>query len=520
MVQIVPDAAIPDPGTDDPPRWLLVVAVLSVLVGVIFRFTTQSPLWLDEALSVNVAALPLGDIPGALRRDGHPPLYYVLLHGWMDVFGSSDVAVRALAGVWSVALLPLAWFTARRLSGPTTALYAVILLALSPFAVRYGTETRMYAMVAVLALAGFLSAHAAMARPTAGRLAAVAITTALLLWTHYWAFWFLGVAGLLLLAAAARRARTGRRGAARAPLKVAGAVVVGGLTFLPWLPNLLYQSRHTGTPWARPMRPTEMVATMVADFGGGPSGEAVVLGWFLAMLTLVGLMARAAGPFTMEVDLRTRVAGRVPAALAVGTLVVACVAGYATGAAFASRYTAVIHPFVLILAAMGLAQLQPRLLGAIALSVVVVLGGAGMARNVVTERSDARRNAEAIEARVEPGDLVVYCPDQLGPAGSRALDAPVEQVTYPAFGAPERVDWVDYQDRIDRTSPEGFGEELLERAEDRSIFLVYSTGYDTHATICPDLFNVIGRQRVPEVLTHATEAYEAAGVVRFAASPG
>src|SRR5690606_1823851 len=120
--------------------------------------------------------------------------------------------------------------------------------------------------------------------------------------------------------------------------------------------------------------PTEMVANMVADFGGGPSGEAVVLGWFLAMFTLVGLLARAAGPFKMEVDLRTRVEGRVPAVLAAGTLAVACLAGYASGAAFASRYTAVIHPFVLLLAAMGLAQLQPRYLGAVALSVVAVLG--------------------------------------------------------------------------------------------------------------------------------------------------
>src|SRR5690606_953167 len=119
--------------------------------------------------------------------------------------------------------------TARRLDGPTTALYTVVLLALSPFAVRYGTETRMYAMVSVVAVAGFLSAHAAMARPNLLRLAGVTVTTGLLLWTHYRAFWFLGVAGLSLLVSAARRARAGRREAARTPLKVAGAVVVGGL---------------------------------------------------------------------------------------------------------------------------------------------------------------------------------------------------------------------------------------------------------------------------------------------------
>ena len=54
---------------------------LAIVAGVVFRFWTTSHLWLDEAISVNIARLPLGDLPSALRADGHPPLYYGLLHG-------------------------------------------------------------------------------------------------------------------------------------------------------------------------------------------------------------------------------------------------------------------------------------------------------------------------------------------------------------------------------------------------------------------------------------------------------
>ncbi len=50
--------------------------VLAVALGVVARFVATSPLWLDEALSVHIASLPMGDIPDALRHDGHPPLYY------------------------------------------------------------------------------------------------------------------------------------------------------------------------------------------------------------------------------------------------------------------------------------------------------------------------------------------------------------------------------------------------------------------------------------------------------------
>ena len=46
--------------------------------------------WIDEGLSVGIADRPLDDIPGVLRQDGSPPLYYLLLSLWMDVFGSSE----------------------------------------------------------------------------------------------------------------------------------------------------------------------------------------------------------------------------------------------------------------------------------------------------------------------------------------------------------------------------------------------------------------------------------------------
>src|SRR5690606_13408352 len=86
---------------------LIAVTVVAVTLGVVLRFVADTPLWLDEALSANIAALPLADIPDALKHDGHPPLYYVMLHGWMQLFGEGDVAVRSLSGVLSVLTLPL-----------------------------------------------------------------------------------------------------------------------------------------------------------------------------------------------------------------------------------------------------------------------------------------------------------------------------------------------------------------------------------------------------------------------------
>ena len=43
------------------------------------------------------AVAALSDIPLALREDGSPPLYYMLLHFWLDLAGSSEQGVRALS---------------------------------------------------------------------------------------------------------------------------------------------------------------------------------------------------------------------------------------------------------------------------------------------------------------------------------------------------------------------------------------------------------------------------------------
>src|SRR3546814_17504387 len=94
-------------GTSGSRRSLLLAAVAGlVVIGSVARFLTGSPLWLDEALSVNLASLPLGDIEGALRRERHPPLYYWLLHGWLEVSGDRARAPRAMSGVNSLATQP------------------------------------------------------------------------------------------------------------------------------------------------------------------------------------------------------------------------------------------------------------------------------------------------------------------------------------------------------------------------------------------------------------------------------
>ena len=149
---------------------LLSAAVAATVVGVALRFTGPRALWLDEALTVNISRLPLTRLFDALRHDGSPPAYYVLLHYWMGVFGTGTRSVRALAGVCSILALPLGWRLGSAVGGRRAAVATVVVLACNPFALRYGTENRMYSLVMLLAIAACLALVRALQRPTLARL--------------------------------------------------------------------------------------------------------------------------------------------------------------------------------------------------------------------------------------------------------------------------------------------------------------------------------------------------------------
>jgi mannosyltransferase len=515
-----PDRGAPDPALIEPERrrldrWQL-AAVAVVAVGLVVRFVALSNLWLDEALSVNIARLPLGDIPDALRHDGSPPLYYLLLHGWTEIFGTGNLAVRALSGLFAVAVLPLIWVAGRRVGGRRTAHAALILVAASPFAVRYATEARMYSMVMVLALAGWLLFGDLLERFSWARAAGLALVTGAALLTHYWSVYVLVVAA----GAAWWRARRGPRRSEA--VRLLAALGAGCVLFLPWAPSFVYQLRHTGTPWAGPAGVRVLFDT-VFQFTGGLSNPGFVLGLLAWGLIALALLGRAVDGRRVELDLRTRPEGRAVAIAAFGSLAVGIVAGFVAQAAFAARYTAILFPFVVLLVALGASRLvDPRVHRGV-LALAVVLGGIAMVPSVFRERTTAPKVARILAASAQPGDVVAYCPDQLGPSVSRLLDdRSLVQLTFPTAAPPDRVDWVDYgsRNRAARAAP--FAQLLLERAgPDHTIWLVWSPGYKTFGTKCSAMADLLeeARPNMTRRLKVSTRHFEHAGLIQFEPGP-
>ena len=147
----------------------------------------------------------------------------------------------------------------------------------------------MYSMVMFLAFAGYLLVDDVLRRGKAGllRLAGITVVTAALLYTHYWALWLLAAAGLIVLWRAFRASARGST--ARPPGRSSAPSSSAGSCSCPWLPSMLYQSAHTGTPWASPMRPTVAAAFTLQDFSSGLYADAAFFAILLGLLIVLGL---------------------------------------------------------------------------------------------------------------------------------------------------------------------------------------------------------------------------------------
>ncbi len=115
--------------------------------------------FVETAEPVNVAELqrylrmedevstPANVLRAVALSDTSPPLYYLLLHGWLRVAGTSDFALRAFAIMAALACVPLVFWIARDVHGERGGWMAAVLFAAAPMTLYYGTEARMYPLL-------------------------------------------------------------------------------------------------------------------------------------------------------------------------------------------------------------------------------------------------------------------------------------------------------------------------------------------------------------------------------------
>lgn len=135
--------------------------ILIIIFGLILRlFVINQSLWLDEAIgAIVVRDLTIKEtFISYLPIDNHPPLYYLLLKFWTDVFGYSELALRLPSVLFGIATIYVVYLiTEDLLKNKKLGLMIALLLATSQFHIYYSQEARMYSMAAFFASVAFYS---------------------------------------------------------------------------------------------------------------------------------------------------------------------------------------------------------------------------------------------------------------------------------------------------------------------------------------------------------------------------
>src|SRR5450759_1174580 len=129
---------------------LLAIVILALFLRV-YHWGTQS-VWYDEAFSIWVAKMDLAQLARVTAADTHPPLYFLILHGWIGLFGDSELAVRFLSALFGVLAIPMMYMLGKLLFDSEAGLWGALILAMSSFNIAYSQEARMYTLMLLLAL--------------------------------------------------------------------------------------------------------------------------------------------------------------------------------------------------------------------------------------------------------------------------------------------------------------------------------------------------------------------------------
>jgi hypothetical protein len=131
-----------------PGQWIIFFSLVGF--GLRLQQLDFQPLWGDEGWSFYLAGQPLPDLFALTAIDIHPPLYYVLLKGWLFIAGIGAEEARFFSILAGVVLIPVLAVVGQRLFGARLGPIAAAITALMPMAIYYSQEVRMYGLVTLL----------------------------------------------------------------------------------------------------------------------------------------------------------------------------------------------------------------------------------------------------------------------------------------------------------------------------------------------------------------------------------
>jgi mannosyltransferase len=379
-------------------RWLL-VAVLAVAAVDFFWQLGSSSYFIDEVFTVQHSS---GSVHDVIRQVSHtevtPWTYFVAMHEWLYHVGSgSEWIVRFPSAVAGVALVAATYWMARVFVGRVSALGAAGLCALSPLALQYAQQARVYVFVALAATVAVAATMNGVRTRGTRLLWLGAAASVLALWLHY-------IAGLVILPLCVWLAL--RRDL---PIRVRAAFV-GTCTIaeLVVLPLFIFQRDHAPPGVFPGSQGSKIVHVLETPFDGRFTNgvDAIRILGAIAVVAAIVVVVSKLGRSLAHRWLLIALAVLAPAAI--------ILIGLGGDDVIISRYTIVAAPFMLT-AIVASIRLMPRPAGAALAALALLVSIAGLAASHQSSGfyPPAKAAVRYVAAHRHPSDQVLLASSDL-----------------------------------------------------------------------------------------------------------
>lgn len=197
------------------------------------RYLTQS-IWRDEGFSFFMAKENIFQIILNSINDFNPPLYYILLHFWLRIFGESDIALRMMSFVFFIVTVYYIFLLSKTIFSEKFAFWVALFSFFNPMLLYYAFEMRMYSLFALFTV---MSLYYFVGK----RWRAYIIVGTLGMYTH--SFFSLIILAYLFYLFVIKQFKR----------KIVLRTITPLLLFIPWIPFLIYQFMESKNSWIFPV---------------------------------------------------------------------------------------------------------------------------------------------------------------------------------------------------------------------------------------------------------------------------
>lgn len=370
-------------------------------------------MWFDEVYSWNLSLDTPKDIIAIASGDIHPPLFYIVLKGWTNIFSDSVFSMRMLSTLLSMLSLFFLFKICKEIKiTEKRTIFVLLLYAVSPLNVYYSQEVRMQSLNLFLTIGStfFFLRFIGNKKNLYGFI--WAIFSALSLYTHYFALLILFSQMVILLIKYFQK---------EINIKFGGTAFLFSLIpltlFSPWVPTFLQQSAQ-GQPWRVGQTFIQVSENYLTFFREiffsnywNYENKGVIIATTVFSIVLISFLIVSIIKYIIQSDRKKTsmiVLFFIPS-------IIAFIISFRQSIIF-SRYLSIIAPYLFILCTFFIFRIHKKYISYPLIVILICASAYGLNINYSNDykNNDYRKIEAYLEKNIKPGDNIIVDPHYLG----------------------------------------------------------------------------------------------------------